>query len=320
MTQPVVITGAGGFAGSHLLDLLTGRGARVSAWYRPGGRQPTHGSPLAEPRSVQLLDAAAVRAAVADLRPSAVFHCAGAAHVGTAWVDTLVPLETNVLATHHLLNAIARAAPDARVLVPSSGLVYRPSTGLLEEGAPRVPETPYGVSKLAQEMLACRAARIDRLHVVVARPFNHIGPRQDPSFVTSGFARQIAEIEAGLRPPEIRVGNLDARRDLTDVRDTVRAYSLLLEHWAPGQPLNVCSGLTHRIGDLLEALLRLSHVAVQVVLDESRLRPSDQPVLVGNPTAIREALGWQPEIPVERSLADTLDFWRARVARPDKVR
>jgi GDP-4-dehydro-6-deoxy-D-mannose reductase len=320
VSPPVVVTGAGGFAGSHLVDLLTTRAVRVSAWHRPGGSGPGPAGPQVEWRGVQLLDPGAVESAIAELQPRAIFHCAGAAHVGTSWADTLVPLESNVLATHHLLRAVARFAPAARVLVPSSALVYRSSSQVLDEQAPLGPGTPYGVSKLAQEMLARRAAQVDRLHVLVVRPFNHLGPRQAPSFAGSGFARQIAEIEAGLRPPVIRVGNLEARRDLTDVRDTVRAYNLVLERGTPGRPLNVCSGKAYRIGDLLEALLRLSHTPVEVAVDDSRLRPSDLPLLVGSPAAIQAEVGWQPEWPIERTLADTLDFWRARVARPDTVR
>jgi GDP-4-dehydro-6-deoxy-D-mannose reductase len=314
VNEPVLITGAGGFAGSHLLDAVARPGRRVAAWFKPDAAPPAGTRPGVEWTGIDLVDGRAVDAAIADLRPATVFHCAGAAHVGSSWTDTLVPLESNVLATHHLLRAIARAAPRAQVLVPSSALVYRSTAGVLDEASPIGPGTPYGVSKLAQEMLAVRAALVDGLHVVVARPFNHIGPRQDPSFVTAGFAQQIAEIEAGLRPPEIRVGNLDARRDLTDVRDTVRAYRLMIDRALPGRPLNVCSGVPHRIGDLLEALLRLSGASVRVTVDPVRLRPSDLPLLVGSRKAIQAEVGWEPEIPIGQTLADTLDFWRAQVA------
>lgn len=320
MSERAVITGAAGFAGSHLVDLLTAEGLEVSAWYRPDGPQPVDPDPRASWRGVELLDEGAVSAAVRDVRPAAIFHCAGAAHVAASWTDTLIPLQTNALATHYLLKALGRFTPRARVLVPSSALVYGPSTAPLHERSPLRPGTPYGVSKLAQEMVAIRSARQDNLHVVVARPFNHVGPRQDPSFVVSGFAQQIAEIEHGCRAPVMRVGNLEARRDLTDVRDTIRAYRLLLDGASPGQPLNVCSGQAYRIGDLLNRLLALTTASVDVVLDESRLRPSDQAMLLGNPTAVRREVGWSPEIPIERTLADTLDFWRARIARPDARR
>jgi GDP-4-dehydro-6-deoxy-D-mannose reductase len=204
-------------------------------------------------------------------------------------------------------------------LVPSSALVYRAGDAPADEDTPLVPGTPYGLSKLAQEMMATRAAVVDGLHVLVARPFNHIGPRQGASFATSGFARQIAEIEAGLRAPVIEVGNLDARRDLTDVRDTVRAYALMIERAVPGRPLNVCSGQAYRVGDLLEALVRMARVNVEIRVDPARLRPSDRPLLAGSRARIERELGWRPEIGIERSLEDILNGWRSAIAdrQPD---
>jgi GDP-4-dehydro-6-deoxy-D-mannose reductase len=309
----ILVTGALGFAGSHLVDLLGGDQARVVASYRPGRDAPASRPGVAW-TPVDVLDEAAVDAAVRDAGPDVVYHCAGAAHVGSAWADTLPSLETNVLGTHFLLAAVRRHAPHARVLVPSSALVYAPGHAPLDEASPLVPANPYGVSKLAQELVATRAAAVSGLHVLVARPFNHIGPGQDPSFSASGFAKQIAEIETGRRDAVIEVGNLDARRDFTDVRDTVRAYMLMVQRAAPGRPMNVCSGRAHRIGDLLDALLRLARVRVQVKIDAARLRPSDLPLLVGDPGRIERETGWRPGIPLERSLADILDAWRSVVA------
>jgi GDP-4-dehydro-6-deoxy-D-mannose reductase len=268
---------------------------------------------------VDLLDESSVDGVVRHTRPAVIYHCAGAAHVGSAWEDPLPSLQVNALGTHHLLRAVGRHAADARVLVPSSGLVYRRGEAPADEDTPLAPGTPYGVSKLAQEMIATRAARVDGIHVLVARPFNHVGPRQDSSFAASGFARQIAEIEAGSRPALIEVGNLDARRDLTDVRDTVRAYALMVERAVPGRPMNVCSGTAYRIGDLLEALLRLARVRVEIKVDPKRMRPADLPLLAGSPARIERELGWRPEITIERSLEDILNLWRAAVARPGPV-
>lgn len=317
MERPLIVTGAAGFAGSHLLDRLDSQvdtGQRLVGWHRPGGSSPHNRSPRATWLAIDLLDEHAVDAAIAASVPAAVYHCAGSPHVASSWFDTLVPLESNVLATQHVLRAIERHAPDARVFVPSSALVYRPREGTLDEASPLGPRTPYGVSKLAQEMLALRAFEDRGLRAFVARPFNHIGPRQDASFFASAFAKQIAQAEAGLVEPVINVGNLDARRDLTDVRDTVRAYVEIAERGTPGRVYNVCSGRAFRVGDLLESLLGLARIRVAVTLDPARLRPSDMPLLVGSAERIATELGWRPEIPIERTLADLLAHWRERIA------
>lgn len=317
MDRPVIVTGAAGFAGSHLLERLARElpaGCVLEGWSRPGGSAPLHLEGRAITwRAINLLDAAAVDAAIAASRPSLIYHCAGSPHVASSWSDTLLPLESNVLSTHHLLLAMERHCRDARIMVPSSALVYRPQGTLIDEQCALGPGTPYGVSKLAQEMIASRAGRDRGIRAFIARPFNHIGPRQNESFVASAFARQIAEAEAGSRDAVIHVGNLDARRDLTDVRDTVRAYVLIANRGAAGKVYNVCSGQAHRIGDLLERLLALGRVRVTVKLDPDRLRPSDSPLLVGDAGRITRELGWRAEISIEQTLVDLLDHWRSRV-------
>ena len=307
MTGPILVTGAAGFAGSHLVDLLGGSGADVIAWHRPGG------SP-AQPRAgvrwdaVDLLDQAQVRTAIDRARPDAVYHCAGAAHVGRAWDSTASTLATNVRGTHHVLRALELSGSRARVFVPSSALVYDASNEPLTEDHPLLPSNPYGVSKLAQEMLAVKSN--PALAVTIARPFNHFGPRQDPYFVASGFARRIADIERGQWAPEISVGNLDARRDLMDVRDTVRAYQLILERGQPGRPYNVCSGHAITIRELLDRLIERARVPVNVKVDPARYRPNDTPLLLGDASRVRDELGWRAEIPIERTLDDLLEYWR----------
>jgi GDP-4-dehydro-6-deoxy-D-mannose reductase len=217
----------------------------------------------------------------------------------------------NVRGTHHLFLALEQRSIAARVLVPSSALVYAPGSRPLVEDDPLVPTGPYGLSKLAQEALGTRAAHPVR--VAIARPFNHMGPRQDPFFAASGFARRIAEIERGLEPPELAVGNLDARRDLTDVRDTVRAYQLILERGEPRRPYNVCSGDAIRIRDVLDRLLTRARVPISVKIDPAQYRPRDTPILVGDPSRLRDELGWTPTIPLDRTLDDLLEYWRTRV-------
>jgi GDP-4-dehydro-6-deoxy-D-mannose reductase len=310
-----VVTGAAGFAGSHLLDLLAadpaGRPRNVlAAWRRPGDGATDHrrNPDGVQWEAVQLLDRDAVRAAVARLRPSAVYHCAGAAHVGQAWNRSEDAFATNVRGTHNLLDALSRAGMECRVLIPSSALVYTPSNQPLSEDDPRVPTSPYGLSKLAQELLASHAG--PRLTVTVARAFNHIGPRQSPLFAASGFARRIADIERGQWDPVISVGNLEARRDLTDVRDTVRAYQLILEHGRQGDVFNVCSGAAIAIGDLLHKLIARARVAVRIEVDPARYRPADTPVLLGDPGRIHHRFGWTPRFDLDRTLDDILEYWR----------
>jgi len=308
---PALVTGATGFAGSHLVELLRAREPAIAAWSNPSGTAADASGPGIAWQAVNLLDGAVVRDAIARLRPSVVYHCAGAADVGTSWADPVTPLRVNALGTHHLLDAVRHAGLDTTVVVAGSATVYRASNGPLDEASPIGPSSPYGVSKLAQEMLG---AQVTSFPVVLTRPFNHAGPRQSSAYVTSSFARQIAEIEAGMAEPVLIVGNLDARRDITDVRDTVLAYLLLGERGRPGRPYNVCSGRAYRIGDLLEMLLARARARVSIVSDPARLRPSDTPLILGNPARVSAEVGWHATIPIEETLADLLDYWRNRVA------
>jgi GDP-4-dehydro-6-deoxy-D-mannose reductase len=307
----ILVTGAGGFAGSHLLDLLAGEDA-VVAWHRPGSA-PRAAGPSVRWEAVDLLDRGAVREAIARARPSAVYHCAAAAHVGKAWESTESTFAVNVLGTHHLCDALRREDLRVQLLMPSSAMIYRPSSDAMAEDDPLVPANPYGLSKLAQELLALRSIP-DGIDVRVARAFNHIGPRQDPFFAAPGFARRIADIERGRWAPEISVGNLDAQRDLTDVRDTVRAYRLILERGIPGRPYNLCSGRAVTIRHLLDLLIARARCPVTVKIDPARYRPNDNPILLGDPSRLRDELGWTPEIPLERTVDDLLEYWRGRTS------
>ena len=313
MPEAVLVTGAAGFAGSHLLDRLADDGVDLVAWHRPGGTPPDSRR-TARWMPVDLLDRQAVANAVREVRPAVIYHCAGAAHVGRSWDSIESTFAINVRGTHHLLSALHTSAVRARILVPSSALVYRPASKALKEDDELAPASPYGLSKLAQEMLAEHAAT-DGIDVRIVRPFNHMGPRQDPWFAASGFARRIADIEAGRWEPEISVGNLDAQRDLLDVRDTVRAYQLVIDRGVASRPYNVCSGRTIAIREVLEILLARSRMPIKVVVDPARMRPNDVPVLLGDPTRIRGELGWTPTIPLERTLDDLLEYWRSATTR-----
>lgn len=294
----VLVTGARGFVGRYLVEHLERTGADVTGWSR---------------EQVDLLDRRAVMRAMADLRPTVVYHCAGAAHVGQSFGNVADTLAANVLGTHHVLESLRSASISARILITGSSLVYRQSDRPLKEDDPTGPATPYAVSKLAQEMLGQRGVTEDRQHVLLTRPFNHTGPRQGPTYAAPTFAQQIALIEKGRMRPEIVVGNLEASRDLHDVRDTIRAYTTIVERGAPGRIYNVCSGQAYRIRDVLDRLVALSRVPVKVTVDPARYRPNDNLIVWGDRTRIERELGWKPEIPLNQTLTDLLDYWRKEV-------
>jgi GDP-4-dehydro-6-deoxy-D-mannose reductase len=305
-----LITGAAGFAGSHLLDRLSARGA-VWAW----SHARTHAAPdIARVRwqAVDLLDRETVRRTLADARPGVIYHCAGIADVRESWHDPALALQVNVIGTHNLLEGVRTCGLACPVLVTGSGLVYQPSSGPIHEDHPIGPSTIYGVSKLAQELAAQQSA----LPVFICRPFNHAGPRQSTAYVTSAFAEQLAKIEAGAAEPVLRVGNLESRRDITDVRDTVAAYEAIVERGSHGRPYNVCSGRAYRIQELLDILRGLARVRVRVERDPTRLRPSDNPVVLGSHDRLTRDTGWRPIIPIEQTLSDLLDFWRTAANAP----
>jgi len=305
---PVLITGAAGFAGGHLAELLAPTSPLV-CWSREA---PAPGLvPAAQWQQIDLLDREQVRGAVNVVRPARIYHLAGVPHVGGSWDATTPTLAGNVLATHYLLDALRRAGVRARVLVTASATVYAPSDQPIAEGGAIAPGSPYALSKLAQEMRSLRAPAEDGLDVIVVRAFNHTGPRQAPAFAAPSFARQIARIERGEQAPVIRAGNLAPRRDLSDVRDVVRAYTALMERGAGGV-YNVASGVGRPIGDLLQALVARSRVKVTVETDSALLRPNDTAALVGDCTRLRRDTGWSPRIPFEQMLDDLLEYWRTQ--------
>jgi GDP-4-dehydro-6-deoxy-D-mannose reductase len=310
MSRPVLVTGAAGFAGSHLLQQLEHQRVPVVAWGR--GPVPASRSALQWMR-VDLLDRSAVTQALADVKPQAVYHLAGSAHVAQSWRDIHGTFEGNVLATHHLFEGLRRLTDKPRVLVACSGHVYAPQPRPIREDDEVKPASPYATSKLAAEMLAGQAWREDGIPVIIARAFNHIGPRQNPSFVAPSIARQIALIEAGRLEPVLTMGNLEAKRDLTDVRDTVLAYAALLNRGEPGQPYNVCSGRGIAVGELVHAFVTRARKQVRIEQDPARFRPNDPPLLVGDRGRITAETGWAPRIPFEQTVDDLLHYWRAQV-------
>jgi GDP-4-dehydro-6-deoxy-D-mannose reductase len=304
----VLVTGAGGFVGPHVCRALQEAGYEV--W---GSDRSAAGDTLL---ACDLADAAAVAALVARLRPDAVVHLASVASVGRSFAAPQQTLQNNLLAACNLFEAL-RSSPRTRVLVVGSAEQYGrvgPEALPLREEQPFRPQSPYAVSKVAQEYLALQYHAAFGLDVVLARSFNHSGPGQSDDFVLAAVAKQIAAAERDTTRGSVRVGNLDVRRDFLDVRDVAGAYVALLEHGTSGQAYNVCSGGAAPLRDLVETLLALSRRPLALELDPARLRPSDLPILVGDNTRLRERTGWVPRIPMQTMLADVLADWRRRLA------
>jgi GDP-4-dehydro-6-deoxy-D-mannose reductase len=313
----LAITGASGFVGGHLVDFLRREAPEValSGIVRPHGgavAPPVSGLRLVE---ADLADPVGVSAALDELRPDAIVHLAGQSSPRQSWLDPGGTLRSNVLGIVHLVLGARRLGLTPTFLVVGSAEEYGEAASRepLTETTPLRPSSPYAVSKVAQGLLAVECGGSAGMRVVRTRTFHHTGPGRGEAFAESSFARQIAEIEAGLRPPVIHVGNLEAVRDFTDVRDVVRAYWGLVRQGLAGQVVNVCSGRGRPIRELLDILLGLARASVDIRVDPERLRPSDVPVLIGDPTLLRTTTGWKPEIPIERTLGDLLADWRSRV-------
>ncbi len=313
----VLITGMSGFAGSHLHHLLL----KETHWTLIGVSRDASGE-RADPRTfwwrMDLRDADGVQRLLRYERPDLIIHLAAQAHVPTAWRAPWETYESNIRSQLNLFEAIIANKLSPRVLVVSSNEVYGAPRDARElpfrETHPLRPSNPYAVSKAAQELMALQYHRSHGIDVVVARPFNHIGPGQADRFVAADFARQIAEIEAGLREPVMALGNLAAQRDFTDVRDVARAYLAMLRLADPGSVMNVCSGQPRSIQALLDALLSMTSARIEIRTDPSKFRPADTPISYGDATQLRQATGWHPAIPFEQSLRDILNEWRARVS------
>ncbi len=316
-----MITGIGGFAGSHLAEYLHTIGdVEISGTLSPRGSAANLAA-LGEAiglHRVDLMETASVRTLLAQVQPDAIYHLAARAAVGASWQDPAGTLHNNITAQLNLLQACIELGIAPRVLVVASADEYgrvRPEDLPVDEDTPLRPVNPYAVSKVAQDYMGLQYHLSHGLPIVRVRPFNHSGPRQETGFVIPDFCSQIARIEAGLQEPLLRVGNLEAERDLHDVRDTVRAYHLALEHGEPGSVYNVGAERAYAIGEILERLLALAHTPVRVEPDPARMRPSDIPRIVSDCARLRRATGWAPRYTLEQTLQDTLDYWRERVGQ-----
>jgi GDP-4-dehydro-6-deoxy-D-mannose reductase len=320
MAVRVLITGVTGFVGSHLAEYALARGAEVwgSCRWRSKTENIDHMRDKLHLVECDLRDLSSVQHLVEQAAPDYIVHLAAQSFVASSWHTPAETLYTNSVSQVNLLEAIRPRKADApRFLAIGSseeyGQVFDDELPIRETN-PLRPLSPYAVSKVTQDLMGYQYFQSYGMPIIRTRAFNHEGPRRGDVFVTSNFARQVAEIEAGKRPPVIHVGNLKARRDYTDVRDIVHGYWRLLEAGDAGDVYNLCTGRAWAISEVLDFMLAHSRVpGIATKEDPARLRPSDVPVLLGDATKIEKAVGWKPRIPFEQTLADTLDYWRKRM-------
>jgi GDP-4-dehydro-6-deoxy-D-mannose reductase len=316
----VLITGITGFAGSHLAEYILANKPEVKVFGLVRWRSRMDNvlgiRDKVELHEADLKDYISLKKCLKDIKPDFIFHLAAQSFVPTSWRLPAETLSINAVGQVHLFEAVLDLGLTPRIQVAGSSEEYgqvNPDEIPMKETNALRPLSPYAVSKVAQDMLGYQYFRSYGLHVVRTRGFNHTGPRRGDVFVTSNFAKQIAEIEAKKKPAVIYVGNLEAKRDFTDVRDMVRAYWLSLEKGQAGEVYNIGTGRAYAMQEVLDMLLSLSKVKVKVEVDPARLRPSDVPILLPDCSKFVSLTGWKPTIPFTKTLEDLLDYWRERV-------
>jgi GDP-4-dehydro-6-deoxy-D-mannose reductase len=312
------ITGIAGFVGSYLAELLLSRGYEVYGLTRSRSKTDYIESIINKLHleDADILDTHSLYATILRIKPDYIFHLAAQSFVPTSWVSPSVTLETNIVGSVNLFEAVRQVGIDPVIQIACSseeyGLVH-PDELPIKETNPLRPLSPYAVSKLAMDYLGYQYFQSYKIRIVRTRGFNHTGPRRGDTFAESNFAKQIALIEKGKQEPVIHVGNLEASRDYSDVRDMVKGYLAAVEKCDPGDVYNICSGTTIKIGDMLNILLSLTKTKVKIQPDQSRMRPSDVPVLLGDNSKFVAKTGWSPEIPFKKTMEDLLNYWRDRV-------
>ncbi len=302
------ITGIGGFVGKYLAEHLLANGFKVY-----GIDRQESSIKECSIEACDILDKEKLSAVVERLKPDAIFHLAALSSVSKSFEAAKETKRVNVEGTRNLLDAVAAAKISPIILVVSSLQIYgKPDRLPIREDASLRPASPYAESKAEQERLCREYGDKKKLKIIISRSFNHTGPGQSADFVWPSFAKQIAEIEAGKRK-ELNVGNLDVERDFSDVRDIVKAYLLAIKKCKPGEIYNICSGKAYNIGKMLDVMKSYSTAKVKVVVDSSRVRKEDVPVLYGDNSKFAKATGWKPEIPFEKTLKDILEYWRKQV-------
>ncbi|MFB0509942.1 MAG: GDP-mannose 4,6-dehydratase [bacterium] len=314
-----LITGITGFAGSHLAEyLLSLKDVEVFGIYRWRSRTENieHIASKIKFFECDSKDAISVREVIKKVKPDRIYHLAAQSYVPMSWVAPAETLSNNIISEVNLFEAVRAEVRDCRIQIAGSseeyGLVLPNEIPIKETNSLR-PLSPYGVSKVAQDLLGYQYFKSYKMNIVRTRAFNHTGPRRGEVFATSNFAKQIAEIEKGKREPVIYVGNLEAVRDFTDVRDVAVAYYLSLEKGEMGEVYNICSGNGHKIKEMLNLLLSLTKHKIEVKPDPKRMRPSDVELLIGDSTKFQQKTGWQPNIPFETTMNDLLNYWRERI-------
>ena len=308
----ILITGGTGFVGSHLVRFLNSVDAKLIVVSSGGVKTQLPGVNYCR---VDIRNADDVRAVVRDASPYQIYHLAGISSVPASWENPKLTFDVNVIGAYNVFDAAMRLPSPPTILNVSTSQVYAPSTAALLETSPVSPDNPYAASKAMAELLTIQYRKFKKGGIITARAFNHTGPLQTTSFVLPSFARQLAKMEAGLRPPVLKVGNIDVKRDFTDVRDVVVAYCELLEKGVVGNIYNVCSGRAVLLADLVKELQKNCSIAVQIEIDRSRVRPGDVPQIVGNPGKLHGLTGWLPKIPLEQTLKELLAYWRTAIER-----
>jgi GDP-4-dehydro-6-deoxy-D-mannose reductase len=317
----ILITGASGFVGRHLIERIHAQypSAHVFGFsHTPHQADGQRAGPSLEMLTGDVRSLADVRAAVAQAQPDWIFHLAGQASVAASWSDPATTLAINAGGAVHLCEAVRAEALAPRIVLVGSGEQYGVvpvQENPIKETYPPAPVNPYAVAKQAQDLFGYQYWIAYQLPIIRARAFNHFGPYQDDAFVVASLARQIAEIEAGLRPPVLLVGNLAARRDFLPVGDVTAAYLALVERGTPGSVYNVGSGAARPVAEMLEILLAFATRTIEIQRDPARFRPTDSPLIEADITRIRTETGWEPRIPLEQALRETLDYWRAVVTK-----
>ena len=313
-----LITGLSGFVGSHLAEFLLENDFDVFGiirWRsnRENIRDFEQKLTLFEG---DMRDLTSVKQVISDCKPDRIYHLAAQSFVPTSWTAPQETITSNIVGQLNILEAVRETNLPVRILVVGSseeyGLVHEDEVPITEDN-PLRPLSPYGVSKVGQDLLGFQYFQSYGMHIIRTRAFNHTGPRRGEVFVTSNFCRQSVLIEKGKQEAVIKVGNLEAKRDFTDVRDVVRAYWLALEKGTVGEVYNICSGRSWVISDLLEKIVEIAGIKIEITKDETRMRPSDVKILQGSHEKFTKATGWEPEIPMEKTIADLLDYWRERV-------
>lgn len=316
----VLITGITGFVGSHLADYIIENHPEVEVFgmvrWRSRMENILHIVDKVVLVEADLKDIVSLKKCLVDIKPDRIFHLAAQSFVPTSWKLPAETFAINSIGQINLFEAVLSLNLSPKIQVTGSSEEYGHVNSdeiPMKETNPLRPLSPYAVSKVAQDLLGWQYFKSYGLKTVRTRGFNHTGPRRGDVFICSNFAKQIAGIEKGKREPVLYVGNLEAKRDFTDVRDIVRAYWICVEKGEEGEVYNIGTGKTYSMREVLDILLSLSKVEVRTEVDPNRLRPSDVPVLLSDSLKFRKLTGWEPKIPFQQSLEDLLNYWRERI-------